>query len=58
MSRFGRLVRVASEFGWRGDWQFAWEGAHRARIRGMTSNAAFRSGMKGSAQILSSDGEP
>jgi hypothetical protein len=58
MSSFGRLVWVESELGWRADGQLAWEGAHRVRIHGITFDAAFRTGMEGSAQILSGHGEP
>ena len=61
----GGIVRVGSiawnkgMLGWKGDWQLhAADGPHHWQIQNVNFDAAFRSAMRGAAQILSGNGEP
>lgn len=55
----GRLTWNDRPVGWIADWHFAAEGkAYRWQIRGVSFDDAFRNGMRGAAQILSSNGAP
>jgi hypothetical protein len=59
VSLVGHLVWSDSELGWGTDWRLDLEGKpHRWQIRGVTFDEAFRRGIGGAAQILSSNGDP
>jgi uncharacterized protein len=47
------------DLGWIAEWQMDFRGQpHRWQFRGVTFDEAFRRGLGGAAQILSSNGEP
>ncbi|CAN5378944.1 DUF2066 domain-containing protein [soil metagenome] len=55
----GSLIWNPGTLGWASDWQLRWKGAtHRWQIRDVNFDDAFRSGLRGSAQILSGQGTP
>jgi hypothetical protein len=54
----GRLVWDDRELGWATQWQIDRQGRpHRWQLRGVTFDEAFRRGVGGAAQVLSSNGE-
>ena len=55
----GHLVWSDLDLGWATEWRLDWQGRpHRWRLRGITFDEAFRSGLAGAAQILAGNGEP
>jgi hypothetical protein len=55
----GRLVWSDQARGWIVEWRLASEGKlYRWQIRGVSFDDAFRTGMRGAAQILSGNGKP
>jgi hypothetical protein len=55
----GRLVWSEAALGWIAEWQLAAERrTYRWQLRGVSFDDAFRSGMRGAAQILSGHGQP
>jgi uncharacterized protein len=55
----GHLVWSEASLGWIADWRLAAEGrTYRWRLRGVSFDDAFRSAMRGAAQILSGHGSP
>src|SRR3981081_1534040 len=55
----GRLVWVDRELGWATQWQMDWQSrTRRWRGRGVTFDEAFRHGIGGAAQTLSTTGDP
>jgi hypothetical protein len=45
--------------GWIADWRLSWQGkVHRWQVRGVNFDEAFRNAMRGTAQILSGNGQP
>jgi hypothetical protein len=55
----GSIVWNKGMLGWKGDWQLhSVGGPHHWHIENVNFDAAFRSAMRGSAQILSGHGEP
>ena len=55
----GRLVWSEAALGWIAEWQLVADGrTYRWQLRGVSFDDAFRSGMRGAAQILSGHGPP
>jgi hypothetical protein len=55
----GSIAWNKGMLGWKGDWQLYSDGGpHRWQIRNVNFDAAFRSAMRGAAQVLSGNGEP
>ena len=55
----GSMVFSDADLGWIVDWRFAWQGAvHRWQVKGVNFDAAFLSGVRGVAQIVSNHGSP
>lgn len=55
----GRLVWDDRELGWATQWQIDQHGRpHRWKLRGVTFDEAFRRGIGGAAQVLSTNGAP
>lgn len=55
----GSIVWNSGMLGWKGDWQLlTGETLHRWQIRDVNFDDAFRSAMRGTAQILSGHGDP
>jgi uncharacterized protein len=55
----GRLIWNERALGWVAEWQLPAEGRpHRWQVRGVSFDDAFRSAMRGAAQILSGHGGP
>ena len=55
----GSIVWNNGMLGWKGDWQLNSDGGlHHWQIRNVNYDAAFRSAMRGAAQVLSGNGEP
>jgi hypothetical protein len=53
----GRLVWSDAALGWIAEWRLATaDRMHRWRIRGVSFDDAFRSGLRGAAQVLSGHG--
>lgn len=45
--------------GWIAEWRMAWQGKpHRWQVRGVNFDEAFRTAMRGAAQIMSGNGQP
>jgi len=55
----GSIAWNKGMLGWKGDWQLqSTDGPHHWQIRNVNFDAAFRSAMRGAAQVLSGHGEP
>ena len=55
----GSIAWNKGMLGWKGDWQlYSDDGLHHWQIRNVNFDAAFRSAMRGAAQVLSGNGEP
>jgi uncharacterized protein len=55
----GSIAWNKGMLGWKGDWQlYSDDGPHHWQIRNVNFDAAFRSAMRGAAQVLSGNGEP
>ena len=55
----GSIAWNKGMLGWKGDWQLhSAGGPHHWQIRNVNFDAAFRSAMRGAAQVLSGNGEP
>lgn len=55
----GRLVWSKGTLGWAAEWRLAWRGRiYQWTIRDVNFDDAFRSAMRGAAQILSGNGQP
>jgi hypothetical protein len=55
----GSIAWNKGMLGWKGDWQlYSVGGPHHWQIRNVNFDAAFRSAMRGAAQVLSGNGEP
>jgi hypothetical protein len=55
----GSIAWNKGMLGWKGDWQlYSNGGPHHWQIRNVNFDAAFRSAMRGAAQVLSGNGEP
>jgi hypothetical protein len=55
----GSIAWNKGMLGWKGDWQlYSSHGPHHWQIRNVNFDAAFRSAMRGAAQVLSGNGEP
>lgn len=55
----GSIVWNKGMLGWKGDWQLhSNDGPHHWQIRNVNFDAAFRSAMRGAAQVFSGNGEP
>jgi uncharacterized protein len=55
----GSIAWNKGMLGWKGDWQlYSVDGPHHWQIRNVNYDAAFRSAMRGAAQVLSGNGEP
>jgi hypothetical protein len=55
----GSIVWNKGMLGWKGDWQLhSVGGSHHWQIQNVNFDAAFRSAMRGAAQVLSGNGEP
>ena len=55
----GSIAWNKGMLGWKGDWQLhSNDGPHHWQIRNVNFDAAFRSAMRGAAQVLSGNGEP
>ncbi len=55
----GNLVWSERDLGWVADWRLAWGGGTFGwRISGVNFDEAFRSAVRGAAQVLSGNGEP
>ena len=55
----GRLVWSKGTLGWKADWQLAWGGkTYQWTIKDVNFDDAFRSAVRGAAQILSGHGAP
>lgn len=55
----GSIAWNKGMLGWKGDWQFySDDGPHHWQILNVNFDAAFRSAMRGAAQVLSGNGEP
>jgi hypothetical protein len=58
MALAGSLTFNDAELGWIADWRLSHDTPHRWGIRRVTFDEAFRNAVRGSAQILSGNGEP
>ena len=55
----GSIAWNKGMLGWKGDWQlYSDDGPHHWQIRNVNFDAAFRSAMRGAAQVLSGNGKP
>ena len=55
----GSIAWNKGMLGWKGDWQLhSNDGSHHWQIRNVNFDAAFRSAMRGAAQVFSGNGEP
>ncbi len=55
----GSIAWNKGMLGWKGDWQLqSTDGPHNWQIQNVNFDAAFRSAMRGAAQVLSGNGEP
>jgi hypothetical protein len=55
----GRLAWSDADLGWVADWRIAFEGkTYEWQARGVSFDEAFRVAMRGSAQVLSGNGQP
>ena len=55
----GSIAWNKGMLGWKGDWQLqSTDGPHHWQIQDVNFDAAFRSAMRGAAQVLSGHGEP
>jgi hypothetical protein len=55
----GSIAWNKGMLGWKGDWQLhSADGPHHWQIRNVNFDAAFRSAMRGAAQVFSGHGEP
>ena len=55
----GRIAWNKGMLGWKGNWQLqSIDGPHDWQIQNVNFDAAFRSAMRGAAQVLSGHGEP
>ncbi|MDO8352705.1 MAG: DUF2066 domain-containing protein [Aestuariivirga sp.] len=55
----GSIAWNKGMLGWKGDWQlYSDDGPHHWQIRNVNFDGAFRSAMRGAAQVLSGNGEP
>lgn len=55
----GKMAWRAEATGWVGDWQLVFAGKeYRWQVRGVGFDDAFRNAMRGSAQIMSGNGQP
>jgi uncharacterized protein len=55
----GSIAWNKGMLGWKGDWRlYSADGLHHRQIQNVNFDAAFRSAMRGAAQVLSGNGEP
>lgn len=55
----GSIAWNKGMLGWKGDWRlYSPDGPHHWQIQNVNFDAAFRSAMRGAAQVLSGNGEP
>ena len=55
----GSIAWNKGMLGWKGDWHlYSTDGPHHWQIQNVNFDAAFRSAMRGTAQVLSGNGEP
>jgi hypothetical protein len=55
----GSIAWDKGMLGWKGDWRlYSGDGPHHWQIQNVNFGAAFRSAMRGAAQVLSGNGEP
>jgi hypothetical protein len=55
----GSIAWNKGMLGWKGDWQlYSDDGPHHWQIQNVNFDAAFRSAMRGAAQVFSGNGEP
>ncbi len=55
----GSIAWNKGMLGWKGDWRlYSTDGPHHWQIQNVNFDAAFRSAMRGAAQVLSGNGEP
>jgi hypothetical protein len=55
----GSMAFSDAVHGWIAEWRLAWHGkSHRWQVRGVNFDEAFRNAMRGTAQILSGNGQP
>ncbi|WP_245443868.1 hypothetical protein [Mesorhizobium sp. DCY119] len=55
----GTIAWREEALGWIGDWQLGYKGKdYRWQVRGVSFDDAFRNAVRGTAQILSGNGQP